>query len=129
VFIEEIEKLPRLHLELVRDLSDLSAAPFVLIGEDELQSHMQQVTRIWNRTFQMLEFETLGMGDVVMFARESAGIDLPAEVAELLHREAKGCFRVIKRDLISLVNIMNAKGKAAPDMEMAKVAVKQSLRG
>ena len=129
VFIEEIEKLPRLHLELVRDLSDLSAAPFVLVGEDELQSHMQQVTRIWNRTFQMLEFETLGMGDVVMFARESAGIDLPAEVAELLHREAKGCFRVIKRDLISLVNIMNAKGKAAPDMEMAKVAVKQSLRG
>jgi len=129
VFIEEIEKLPRLHLELVRDLSDLSAAPFVLIGEDELQSHMQQVTRIWNRTFQMLEFETLGMGDVVMFARESAGIDLPAEVAELLHREAKGCFRVIKRDLISLVNIMNAKGKATPDMEMAKVAVKQSLRG
>ena len=129
VFIEEIEKLPRLHLELVRDLSDLSAAPFVLIGEDELQSHMQQVTRIWNRTFQLLEFETLGLGDVVMFARESAGVDLPADVAEALHREAKGCFRVIKRDLISLVNIMNAKGTAAPDMEMAKVAIKQSLRG
>lgn len=129
VFIEEIEKLPRMHLELVRDLSDLSAAPFVLIGEDELQSHMQQVTRIWNRTFQLLEFETLGLGDVVMFARESAGVDLPADVAEALHREAKGCFRVIKRDLISLVNIMNAKGKAAPDMEMAKVAIKQSLRG
>lgn len=129
VFIEEIEKLPRLHLELVRDLSDLSAAPFVLIGEDELQSHMQQVTRIWNRTFQLLEFETLGVGDVVMFARESAGVDLPADVAESLHHAAKGCFRVIKRDLISLVNIMNAKGKDAPDMEMAKVAIKQSLRG
>lgn len=129
VFIEEIEKLPRLHLELVRDLSDLSAAPFVLIGEDELQSHMQQVTRIWNRTFQLLEFEGLGIGDVVMFARESAGVDLPADVAEVLHREAKGCFRVIKRDLISLVNIMNAKGKPDPDMEMAKVAIKQSLRG
>ena len=129
VFIEEIEKLPRLHLELVRDLSDLSAAPFVLIGEDELQSHMQQVTRIWNRTFQMLEFEALGLGDVVMFARESAGIDLPADVAELLHREACGCFRVIKRDLVALVNIMNARGKSDPDVEMAKVAIKQSLRG
>lgn len=129
VFIEEIEKLPRLHLELVRDLSDLSAAPFVLIGEDELQSHMQQVTRIWNRTFQMLEFEALGLGDVVMFARESSGIDLPADVAELLHREAGGCFRVIKRDLVALCNIMNARGKADPDLEMAKVAIKQSLRG
>ena len=129
VFIEEIEKLPRLHLELVRDLSDLSAAPFVLIGEDELQSHMQQVTRIWNRTFQLLEFEALGLGDVVMFARESAGVELGREVAEMLHSAASGCFRVIKRDLIALVNIMNARGKAEPDLEMAKVAIKQSLRG
>lgn len=129
VFIEEIEKLPKIHLELVRDLSDLTAAPFVLIGEDELQSHMRQVTRIWNRTFQLLEFETMGLGDVVMFARESTGLDLPAEVAELMHREAKGCFRVIKRDLISLINIMNARGKAEADAEMAKAAIKQSIRG
>ena len=129
VFIEEIEKLPRLHLELVRDLSDLSAAPFVLVGEDELQSHMQQVTRIWNRTFQLLEFEALGVGDVVMFAREAAGLDLPTEVAEMLHGQAGGCFRVIKRDLISLVNIMNARGKSEPDLGMVKVAIKQSLRG
>jgi len=129
VFIEEIEKLPRLHLELVRDLSDLTAAPFVLVGEEELQAHMQQVTRIWNRTFQLLSFEPLGLGDVLMFARESAAIDLPAEVGELLHASAKGCFRVIKRDLISLVNIMNARGKAEPDMDMARAAIKQSLRG
>ena len=129
VFIEEIEKLPRLHLELVRDLSDISAAPFVLVGEDELQSHMQQVTRIWNRTFQLLEFEKLGLGDVMMFARESAGIELPADVAEMLHHDANGCFRVIKRDLISLVNIMNARGKSEPDINMVKVAIKQSLRG
>lgn len=129
VFIEEIEKLPRLHLELVRDLADLSAAPFVLIGEDELQTHMQHVTRIWNRTFQRLEFEPLGLGDVVMFAREAAGIELPTEVAEALHQGAKGCFRVIKRDLQNLVNVMNAKGTDKPTMEMAKVAIKQSLRG
>jgi DNA transposition AAA+ family ATPase len=129
VFVEEIEKLPRLHLELVRDLSDLSAAPFVLIGEDELQYHMRQVTRIWNRTFQQLEFEPLGLGDVVMFAREAAGIDLPAEVAEVLHRESAGCFRVIKRDLVTLVNIMNAKRKQEPDLDMVRAAIKQGLRG
>lgn len=129
VFIEEIEKLPRLHLETVRDLSDLSMAPFVLVGEEELQHHMRQVSRIWNRTFQQLEFEALGLGDVVMFARESAGIDLPAEVAEELHRESRGCFRVIKRDLGVLVNIMNAKKAATPDLVMVKAAIKQGLRG
>ena len=129
VFVEEIEKLPKLHLELVRDLSDLSAAPFVLIGEDELQHHMRQVTRIWNRTFQQLDFEPLGLGDVVMFAREAAGIDLQADVAETLHRESGGCFRVIKRDLITLINIMNAKKVQEPDLAMVKAAIKQGLRG
>lgn len=131
IFVEEIEKLPKLHLEMVRDLSDLSAAPFVLIGENELQTHMKEGSaRLWNRTFQLLEFETLGLGDVVMFAREAAGIDLPVEVAEVLHQAAKGCFRVIKRDLISLANIMNAKGPdKPPTVDMAKVAIKQSLRG
>ncbi len=129
VFIEEIEKLPRIHLELVRDLADLSAAPFVLIGEDELQHHMRQVTRIWNRTFQRLEFESLGVGDVMMYARDAAGIELDTDVAEALHGVAKGCFRVIKRDLQNLVNIMNAKQADKPTMAMVKVAVKQSLRG
>ncbi len=129
VFIEEIEKLPRLHLELVRDLSDGSAAPFVLIGEDELQAHMRQVTRIWNRTFQQLEFEPLELADLMMFARDAAGIDMPADAAELLHRESRGCFRVIKRDLITLANIMNAKSAATPDMAMVKNAIKQGLRG
>ncbi len=130
VFVEEIEKLPKLHLELVRDLADVSAAPIVLIGEEELQSHMQQVTRIWNRTFQMLDFEPLGVADVVVFAREAAGIEMPMEVAEELHAAANGCFRVVKRDLISLANIMNSKGpEKPPTLAMAKIAIKQGLRG
>lgn len=129
VFIEEIEKLPKLHLELVRDLSDLSAAPFVLVGEEELQSHMKQVTRIWNRTFQQLEFEPLGLGDLLMYAQASTGIEIPPQIAEILHRESGGCFRVIKRDLMSLVNIMNAKGAEVPNVNMVKSAIKQGLRG
>lgn len=129
VFIEEIEKLPRLHLETVRDLADLSTAPFVLIGEEELKTHLRQVGRMWNRTFQLMEFEPVGVSDVLAFAGEAAGIQMPEEVAEVLHQGANGCFRVMKRDTISLVNIMNAKRATVPTVEMAKVAVKQSLRG
>ena len=36
VFVEEIERLSKAFLELVRDFSDLSLAPFVLVGEEEL---------------------------------------------------------------------------------------------
>ena len=129
VFIEEIEKLPRLHLETVRDLADLSTAPFVLIGEEDLKEHLKQVSRMWNRTFQMLEFDPLSVADVIAFAGDAASLELPQEVAETLHLAAKGCYRVMKRDMISLVNIMNAKRTDKPTVEMAKVAIKQSLRG
>ncbi len=129
VFIEEIEKLPRMHLELVRDLSDISTAPFVLIGEEELEHHLKQVRRMWNRTFQLLQFEALDVADTVVFAREAAGLGLPEDVAELLLRNSAGCFRVIKRDLQNLANIMNAKRAAAPNLELTKLAIKQSLRG
>lgn len=129
VFIEEIEKLPRLHLELVRDLADLSAAAFVLIGEEELESHVRQVRRMWNRTFQLLEFAPLGVGDVIMYAKEAAELELPPDVAAILHSNSIGNFRVIKRDLQNLCNTMNAKGTAIPTVELVKIAMKQSLRG
>ncbi len=90
---------------------------------------MRQVTRIWNRTFQQLEFEPLELADLMMFARDAAGMDMPADAAELLHRESRGCFRVIKQNLITLANIMNAKSAATPDMAMVKNAIKQGLRG
>ncbi len=129
VFIEEIEKLPRLHLELVRDLSDLSSAPFVLIGEEELEGHLKPIRRMWNRCFQLLQFEALDVADTMVFVQAASGLNLPGDVADLLHQSAAGCFRVIKRDLQNLANIMNAKRAAAPTLEMAKLAIKQSLRG
>lgn len=129
VFIEEIEKLPALFLELVRDLSDLSTAPIVLVGEEELVSHMKLNRRVWSRTFQQLEFQPLEMSDVIMFAREAAGLAMPPESAALLHKNSDGDFRLVKRDLISLANIMNAKGTTEPTPDLVKAAIKQSLRG
>lgn len=129
VFIEEIEKLPKLHLELVRDLSDLTAAAFVLIGEEELESHVQQVRRMWNRTFQFLEFAPLGVGDIIMYAKEAAELELSPEIAAILHSSSGGNFRVVKRDLQNLCNMMNAKGTPEPTVELAKIAIKQSLQG
>lgn len=129
VFVEEIERLSKAFLELVRDFSDLSLAPFVLVGEEELVSHVKQVRRLWSRTCQLLEFQPLDLGDIIMYAREAAELNLSAEVAGIMYQESKGNFRVVKRDLQNLAAIMNAKGTPAPTPELVKVAIKQSLRG
>lgn len=131
VFLDEFEKLPpKPFLDIVRDLSDLGATPFVLIGENELKSLMIQNERVWSRTFQRLAFSPVAVSDIIVFAKEAAGMNIAPDVATILHGGAsKGDFRLIKRDLIELTKITTAKGVTDPDADMAKMAVRAGLRG
>ena len=129
VFLDEIEKLPRYFLDIVRDLSDLSTAPVVLIGEEELVSHMRQNRRVWSRTYQALEFTPIGVPDIIMYARECAGLDLQPAVANIFHLAAEGDFRIVRRDILNLVQIANAKNTTKATGEMAKIATKTGLTG
>jgi DNA transposition AAA+ family ATPase len=133
IFIDEPEKMPRAYLELFRDLADAGACPIILIGEEELPGYMSRDRRIWTRTFYQLEFEAIQASDVIMYAKESAGLTLSGEVAAILcktadgHRVTDGNFRVIKRTVYILSQICNAKQTVEVTTEMAKIAVKTGL--
>lgn len=129
VFLDEIEKLPERFLSIVRDLSDLSGAPFVLIGEEELLPWVRRERRVWSRTFQVMEFEPIAMSDIVYLARDACGLALTEDAAAALHRASGGDFRLVKRDLLLLVQMANAKKTTEITGEMAKTAVKMGLRG
>lgn len=127
LFVEEIEKLPYAFLELIRDLSDLSTAPIVLVGEEELVSLLQRNRRVWSRTFRQMEFTPVEPADIVSYANQAAGLEMSPEVMGLLHQSSGGDFRLVKRDLINLVDICNATGTNKPDAKMTKVAIKRAL--
>jgi hypothetical protein len=127
VFIEEVEKLPYMFLEIIRDLSDLSAAPVVLIGEEELVSLLKRNRRVWSRTFRQMQFGPVEPADIVTYANQAAGLKLSAEVMGLLHQSSDGDFRLVKRDLINLVDACNANSTTEPDARMTKVAIKRAL--
>lgn len=129
VFIDEIEKLPKTFLDLVRDLSDMTTAPFILIGEEELVSYMQQNRRVWSRTYQQLEFESISISDVLMYASDASGLKLSMPVASILHKNSGGDFRLLRRDMLLLVQYANAKGTREITEEMAQIAVKAGLSG
>ncbi len=129
VFLDEIEKLPRFFLDLVRDLSDMSTAPFVLIGEEELFSYMRQNRRVWSRTFQQLQFDPIEIKDIIIFTAETAGLNLTPQVARQFHQSSNGDFRIVKRDILNLVQIANAKGTDEVTEGMAKIAIKTGLSG
>lgn len=129
VFLDEPEKMTRRFLDVVRDISDESAAPFVLIGEEELVSYMKLNRRIWSRTFQQIEFQPIGNADIVSYASQATGLKLTPETAGIFHGASGGDFRLVRRDIISLVQIASAKQTSEITVEMAKMAVKAGLKG
>jgi len=129
VFVDEIEKVSGFIMEIVRDISDITTAPFIFVGEEELYSVMQRNRRVWSRTYQQLEFSPIDVADIIMYASDAAGVKLEIPVAAILHGASGGDFRIVRRDMLNLVQIANAKGTQDLTEEMARMAVKSAPRG
>lgn len=130
IILDEIEKLPGYFLDVIRDLSDLAATPIILVGEDELPPLMRRNRRVWSRTYQHIVFDPIEVKDVIIYCLETTGgkVRLNPQVASVFHAAAEGDFRIVRRDILNLIQICNAKGTTAPDPKMAKIATKQALR-
>jgi DNA transposition AAA+ family ATPase len=130
IILDEIEKLPGYFLDVIRDLSDLAATPIVLVGEDELPPMMRRNRRVWSRTYQHVVFEPIEPKDVIIYCMETTGgaVRLSAPVAAIFHAAAEGDFRIVRRDVLNLIQICNARATVEVDEATAKIAVKQALR-
>ena len=129
VFLDEIEKVTGLIIEIIRDISDITAAPFVFVGEEELYGVMERNRRVWSRTYQQLQFEPIGIADIIMYAADASGLKLETAVAGILHRASGGDFRIVRRDMLNLIQIAGAKGTRDITEDMATIAVKTGLTG
>jgi len=129
VFIDEIEKVPGMIMEIIRDISDITTAPFIFVGEEELYSVMERNRRVWSRTYQQLKFDPIDAADIIMYASDASGLKLELSVAAILHKASGGDFRIVRRDMLNLIQIAEAKGTRDITEDMAKIAVKTGLTG
>jgi len=140
VIIDEIEKLPNDFLEIVRDLTEFTGCAVVLVGEEELASHMRQNRRVWSRTFQRVEFEPIGASDIMLYVRDATkddprmkngfpGLKLNADIASLVHRLTGGNFRDVRRLTLNLAKICNDKSTTDITAQMVRAAHKAGLSG
>jgi hypothetical protein len=129
VFLDEMDMTPR-HLNLVRALAELTGAAFMLIGEAELPAVMSQNKRVWSRVFQVLRFEPVGARDIITYGREAAGLEMEVTAAAELNKSEGGeDWRVIKRTMIDLVGLANAKRTRQVTVEMVCQVLKMGFRG
>ncbi len=129
IFLDEMEKIPR-HLDLVREISEITSVPFILIGEMELETVIKRNRRCWSRTFQAIHFEPVAVPEIINYGRDTAGLELSQDAATLINKSAGGeDWRVVKRVLFDLIEIANMNKTRAVTRDMAKTAVKMGLVG
>jgi hypothetical protein len=111
LFVDDFHRMPRGHLEIMRDLTELTGAPVVLIGEEPLEVMLQAHDQVWSRTYQAMKFKPNEPSDVVLLARKAAGLELEREAATHLHQWASGDFRPLDSALAGLLQFAQARGK------------------
>ena len=133
IFLDEIEKLSSHFLDVVRDLADLAKIPVILIGEAELPVVMRRNARVWSRTQQELEFDPISSADIVYYFGESTGkgVNLSPKMVEIIEKASSGDFRLVRRALLNLIQIVNGGGDGPGKVteQMVKIAVKTGLNG
>ncbi|MFA6721035.1 MAG: ATP-binding protein [Candidatus Cloacimonadaceae bacterium] len=129
LFVDDFHRMPRGHLEIMRDLTELSGAPVVLIGEEPLEAMLQAHDQVWSRTYQAMKFRPNEVSDVVLLARNAAGLELAREAATHLHQWASGDFRPLDSALAGLLQYAQAQGKGVTiSLEDVKVVLKTMLQ-
>jgi len=129
VFLDEMDLTPK-RLDLVRQIVEVTASSFVLVGENRLAEQMAGNGRTWSRTFQTLIFEPLAMSDIIFYARESAGLEISEDVAAILHAApGGGDWRNLERLTIELTEICNSNRTRVVSESMAAMAIKMALKG
>jgi len=128
LFVDDFHRFERSpgHLEILRDLTEFSGAPIVLIGEEPLEGMLQAHRQVWSRTYQALEFGPNQPADIVILAREAAGLDLSLEAAAELHQWAGGDFRPLDSALAAC--LQKARSKAADQTAVTLEDVKAVLK-
>ena len=129
IFLDEIEKLPEGIMEICRDITDLTTAPIILIGEEELFSYMERNRRVWSRTYRVLNFRPITKADIASYVKEATGLAIDDDVSGSLYDSSGGDFRIVRRDVLNLVQIANAKGTREITVDMVRIAVKTGLSG
>lgn len=125
VIIDEADKMPLALLEWVRDIVDLTAVPFALVGEKLLKHKMKREKRMWSRTLRLIEFKPISTKDILFFAKQASNLALNAQQAELISQSAEGDFRPAKRQIYFIEELVRVNSAERITDDMVKIAIKK----
>jgi DNA transposition AAA+ family ATPase len=127
IFIDEADRIPK-HLDLMRDLADLSGAAFIFIGETTMPAIINENRRVWSRTLGSVRFEAVQPQSIVSYGRESAGLKIEPAAALLVNQaRGGGDWRVIRNRVVKMAGLANAKKTREISEDLARLILDEEL--
>lgn len=120
VIIDEADKMPKKHIEMLRGLNEKCLVPVMLLGEEMITSRLSEERRLKSRVRKVINFEPLTVSDVSTYYQAAMGINIDPGVALALWKRSQGDFRVIVRDAYAVARILKTNGTTTITEEMVE---------
>jgi DNA transposition AAA+ family ATPase len=121
VIIDEADKMPGKHIEMLRSLNERCSIPLLLVGEETLYQRMAEEPRRLSRIRKpIVNFTRVTKVDIALFYESAVGIQISSDkdvLSELLDR-SHGDFRMVVSDAMSVCRVLNASGMHTVSMEV-----------
>ena len=104
-------------VDLLRELSDKSGAPVVLIGEEQLPQHLEQFERVHNRVLEWLPAVPCDAEDFShLAAARCRGVRIAADLAAAILERTEGNTRRIVVNLAKIADLAQVTGATTMDI-------------
>lgn len=113
VVIDEADKMPGKHLEMLRSLNERCSLPLLLVGEETLYQRMAEEPRRLSRIRKpLVDFKRVSIYDIALFYEQAIGINLEQsrDALMLLLERSRGDFRLVVSDAMAICKVLNASG-------------------
>jgi len=120
ILIDESDKMPKRHIEMLRGLNEKCFVPVILLGEETITSKLDEERRLKSRVRKVVTFEPITVADVSTYYQASMGINLDPDVALSLWKRSQGDFRIIVRDAYAVYGMLKANETVTVTAEMVQ---------
>lgn len=104
VVIDEADHISRSGklVDTVRDLADLSAVSFILVGMGRIRQNLARFPQTTSRISRYVRFEPAELDDVKLFLAEQCEVKIADDLAKFVHRATGGFNREIREAIVAI---------------------------
>lgn len=111
IIIDEADRLSLRTLDNLRDLHDHTSCPMVWIGEENMMTKISSMSRTSSRVMQVVKFGPVTPEDIMLYAMQSAALEVTPEACHTLTKIARGSFRLVYGYMLKLEEYAKVQGE------------------